>query len=614
METAKYITDKLKLLPDSPGVYIMKDNFENIIYVGKAVSLKNRVRQYFSSTVKEAKVSAMVAQIADFDYVMTASQKEALILECNLIKKYMPKYNILLKDDKHYPYIRIDINVDYPRVEVVRSIKEDGAKYFGPYTSAILIRDVLDTLGTTFKTRQCKKDILKAQKRKERPCLNFAINRCIAPCTGNVSKEEYKKLIKEIIDFLSGNGEELLSKLSLEMKDLSEKMEYEKCARIRDKIDGVRMMLQKQQATTPHLDDKDVFAITTDEGSAVVQAFFMRNGKLNETQSFTLTFSNESESEILSYFLLQYYISKTYIPREILVNKQIEYKDILNEWLSEKRGKRVYIKVPKTGDDKNLVQMAIKNANETLNIKLNHRQREYDKTVGAAKRLKAYLHLQDDIVRIECYDISNIQGTDSVSSMIVFTNGKPDKKEYRHFKIKTVLGANDFASMQETLERRFLRLLKEGNRGNFSSRPDLIVVDGGKGQLSAAYDALVSLGLENIPIIGLAKKNEEIFLPFEKTPLLIDKRDEALKLLQRVRDEAHRFAITYHRTLRQKNIKFSELSKIQGIGPKKTKALLAALKSIENIKSSTVEELSAVNGIDSANAKNIYEYFHAEAE
>ncbi|MEZ4357532.1 MAG: excinuclease ABC subunit UvrC [Eubacteriales bacterium] len=481
MQTAKDITEKLKLLPDSPGVYIMKDAFGNIIYVGKAVSLKNRVRQYFSSTIKDAKVSAMVDKVADFDYVMTASQKEALILECNLIKKHMPKYNILLKDDKHYPYIRIDLNENYPRVEVVRSIKEDGAKYFGPYTSAIVIRDVLDTLSRTFKMRQCKKDISKAQKRKERPCLNFAIGRCLAPCTGNVLKEEYDSIIDEIIDFLSGNGEGLLLKLSKEMEELSEKMEYERCARIRDKIEGVKMMMQKQQATTPHLSDKDVFAITSDEGSAVVQAFFIRSGKLNETASFNLTFLNEGEGEILSYFLLQYYISKAYIPREILVNKQIEDKEILTEWLSEKRGKRVYIKIPRLKEDKNLVDMAYKNASETLNIKLKHRQREYDKTIGAAKRLKAYLGLQDDITRIECYDISNIQGTDSVSSMVVFTNGKPDKKEYRHFKIKTVLGANDFASMQETIERRFLRLLKEGDRGNFSSRPDLIVVDGEKG-------------------------------------------------------------------------------------------------------------------------------------
>ena len=603
------IRAKLKTLPDSPGVYIMKDASGGVIYVGKAVSLKNRVRQYFGSTKKETKVAAMVSQVADFDYVITDSEKQALLLECNLIKRYMPHYNILLKDDKHYPYVRIDTREDFPRVEVVRKVENDGASYFGPYTSALVIREVMDLLNNSFMLRHCKKDIARTLERGERPCLNFAVKKCSAPCAGNISKEEYAANVADVIEFLSGREKTLLKKLKEDMELLSESMEYEKCAILRDRIAGIQQMMERARVATTTLKNLDVFSLATEDGEAALQVFVIRGGNMLQTDSFSLTFTEETAASLMAHTLLTYYSSSSDIPKEILVDSPVEGLKLVEELLADERGGKVEIRQPLKGEGKRLVEMAKKNAEETLFRKINHREREYERTVGAAKRLKNYLRLTCELERIECYDISNIQGTDSVASMVVFTSGKPDYKEYRHFKIKTVEGANDFASMNEVIERRFLRYLKERDE-KFSTLPDLIVIDGGKGQLSSAYDALASVGLESIPMIGLAKRMEEIFLPFESEPIVIDKDDAALKLLQRVRDEAHRFAITYHRSLREKGIKAKTLLKIDGIGEKRATALLRAFKSIAGIQNAALWEIEAVPGMDRVSAKRVHDHFN----
>ena len=609
------LQEKLKNLPENPGVYIMKNSRGDIIYVGKAVVLKNRVRQYFQGGRKLSKVAAMVGEVADLDYIITDSEKEALILECNLIKKHRPHYNILLKDDKHYPYVRIDLREDFPRVEVVRSVKDDGAKYFGPYLAAHLIRDVLDALMKNFPIRQCKKDIEKALKRHERPCLNYQLGRCTAPCAGKISKEDYKKLLGEVMDFLSGRHEQLIKQLEEEMAAASGNLEFEKCALLRDRIRAVRDVMEKQKASFPDLNDKDVFALAKEEGEAVVQALFIRRGKMEYTERFYMVFDEETDEELLSHAMKQYYISTPNIPRQIFLPMEIEEKELIETWLSEKRGGRVYISAPKIGDNKKLIRLAELNAAEALQRKLVVRKREYERTVGACERLAAALHIPYKLRRMECYDISNIQGTDSVGSMVVFTDGKPDNKEYRRFRIKTVAGADDFASMAEIVERRFKRALesrqngKDGN-GKFAALPDLVIIDGGKGQLHAAYDALASLGLEDTPMIGLAKREEEIFRPFEKEPIILDKHSDELKLLQRIRDEAHRFAITFHRSLREKRVQKSVLDDIHGIGQKRKSALLKHFKGIQQIKNANEEELLQA-GLDKKSASEVYAYFRS---
>jgi excinuclease ABC subunit C len=616
METGTLLQEKLKNLPDNPGVYLMKNAEGTIIYVGKAVVLKNRVRQYFQNGRKWDKVAAMVSEVADLDYIITDSEKEALILECNLIKKYRPHYNIMLKDDKHYPYVRIDTSEDFPRVEVVRSIKNDGARYFGPYLAAYPVRDILDALSKVFPLRQCKKDIARAAKRGERPCLNFDMKRCLAPCTGKVAKEEYSEILAEVMDFLSGKYEQLVKTMEEAMRQASENLEYEKCAILRDRIRTIREVSQRQKASFPDLNDKDVFALVKDDGEAVVQALFIRAGKMEYSERFYLVFEDETDGELIAHAIKQYYIDTPNVPKQIFVPEELPETELIEAWLTEKRGNRVYISAPKIGDNKKLVKLAELNAAEALNRKLVVRKREYERTFGACARLAEALKIPP-IHRMECYDISNIQGTDSVGSMVVFQDGKPENKEYRRFKIKTVEGSDDFASMAEIVERRFKRALTEarekeddGAEGGFTKLPQLIVIDGGKGQLHAAYDALVSLGMEDIPIIGLAKREEEVFLPFEKEPLILSKQSDELKLLQRIRDEAHRFAITFHRSLREKRVGKSALDAVPGIGDKRKKALLKHFKSMERIKNAGEEELAAVEGIDRKSARAVYEYFN----
>ncbi|MGE5493825.1 MAG: excinuclease ABC subunit UvrC [Burkholderiales bacterium] len=603
------LEDKLKNLPKTPGVYMMKDASGKVIYVGKAVALKNRVSQYFRSpNKKDPKTAAMVSEVADFEYILCDTEIEALILECNMIKRYSPYYNILLRDDKHYPYIRIDYNERFPRVCVTRRVKNDGAKYYGPYIASHMLHEILDTVTKMFPIRTCKKDITGTEK--SRPCLNYEMGRCLAPCAGKVSEYEYKRMVDEIADFLSGRYKGLEKQLEEEMNEASRNMEYEKAAVIRDRIRSLHTLFEKQKAGFPDLNDKDVFAVYEQDDEAVVQMFLVRKGELNYMERFFMKCAGEGESNVLSYLIKQYYSSVSGIAKQVYVNVEPAEKELIERWLTEKRGSKVQLRVPEKGDNKKLVDMALSNAKEALTRRLTKAQREYDATKGALLELKEALGIESDINRMECYDISNIQGTDSVASMVVFTDGKPDKKEYRRFRIKTVEGADDFASMNEVLTRRLKRGLQQSE--GFETMPSLIVVDGGKGQLNAAYDALASLGLEDMPIISLAKREEEVFVPGRSDAVILDRDSNALKLLTRIRDEAHRFAITYHRGLRLKKVEDSVLLKIPYVGEARAKALLRHFDTIGDIKEASFDEILSVEGMDVRSARAVVEYFEAD--
>ena len=604
------IREKLKNLPKTPGVYLMKDATGKVIYVGKALSLKNRVSNYFQNSKKDPKTAALVSVIADFDYILTDTEIEALILECNMIKRYSPYYNIMLRDDKHYPYIRIDFNDKFPRVCVTRRVKNDGAKYYGPYIAAHILHDVLDTVTKMFPIRLCKKDI--TGDKKVRPCLNYELGRCLAPCAGKVSEYEYKRMVSEVADFLSGRYKGLEKQLQEDMHQASENMEYEKAAMIRDRIKALHRLFEKQKAGFPDLNDKDIFAVYEQDDEAVVQGLFVRKGELNHTERFFIKCAGETDSKVLAHLIKQYYSGVSGIAKQVYVNIEPDEKTLIEQWLSAKRGSKVVLHVPGKGDNKKLVNMALQNAKEALNRRLNRIKRDYDKTQGALIELKTALGYNSDIDRMECYDISNTQGTDSVASMVVFSGGKPDKKEYRRFKIKTVEGANDFASMNEVLTRRFKRAL-QGAQG-FDTLPSLVVVDGGKGQLSAAYDALASLGLEDLPLIGLAKREEEVFVVGQSEPVILEKDSNALKLLTRIRDEAHRFAITYHRGLRLKKVEDSALLKIPHVGPARVKALLKQFDTIGDIKQADFDDIVSVPGMDMRSAQAVVDYFEADEQ
>lgn len=602
------ILEKLKTLPKTPGVYQMKNADGKIIYVGKALALKNRVSSYFQSGKKDPKTAALVAEIVDFDYILTATELEALILECNMIKRYAPYYNIMLRDDKHYPYIRIDFNEKYPRVSVTRRVANDGAKYFGPYIAAHLLHDILDTLSAMFPLRTCKKDIV--TNGKTRPCINYEMGRCLAPCAGKVSEYDYKRMTVEVADFLSGRYKGLEKQLLEDMRTASENLEYEKAAAARDRINALHRLFEKQKAGFPDLNDKDVFAIYQQNDEAVVQGMFVRKGELNHMERFFVNCAGEPESAVLAHILKQYYSDTEGVAKQIYVNVEPAENALIEEWLTGKRGSRVALHVPEKGDNKKLTDMAAANAKETLTRRLSRIRQEYDATNGALSDLKAALSLSTDIDRMECYDISNIQGTDSVASMVVFRGGKPEKKSYRRFKIKTVEGANDFASMNEVLTRRLKRGLQSAD--GFEELPSLIIVDGGKGQLSSAYDALASLGQEDLPLISLAKREEEVFVVGQNDPIVLDKNSHALKLLTRIRDEAHRFAITYHRSLRLKKVEDSALSKIPFVGPTRVRALLSHFDTVGDIRAASLEELLAVPGMDARSARAVVEYFESD--
>ena len=608
MELSEKLKKRIKNLPQTPGVYIMRDKDGKVIYVGKALVLKNRVSSYFRKEAqKYAKVAAMVSHIDDFEYIITDTELEALILECNLIKKYRPYYNIMLKDDKHFPYVRVDLNEPFPRVTVVRSVKDDGAKYYGPFIAAHVIRDVLDQVYRLYPLRSCNNDIPRMIARGERPCLNYEMGRCIGPCTGKVSKEEYDELVKEVIGVVSGSNSKIRKELVRKMNEASENMNFEQAALMRDRIALIDRIREKQRAGFPNLDDKDVFAVEKGLKTAVVQAFLFRDGKLLYAQKYYFDYDGEPLSEIMGQFIQQYYAEKSGIPKHIYVLPRPDGSDLLMEWLSDKRGSRVEIREAVRGDNRKLVELARKNASDAIKIKEGMQaQRE-----AAAGNLAKALGIDAELKRIECYDISNTQGTNNVASMVVFTDGKPDRKKYRQFKIKGFEGANDFASLNETLERRLVR----GLRGDesFLPMPDLIIIDGGKGQLHAARDALFSLGCEDIPIVSLAKKQEEIFVPGKEESILLKVGSPEFRLVTGIRDEAHRFAITFHRKLREKRHHTGELDQITGIGDTRKRMLLKFFGSVKRVREASLEELKTVKGLPDHVAEKVYEHFHGDS-
>lgn len=603
------VEEKIKTLPEEPGVYLMKDKDGTVIYVGKARILKNRVRQYFGSGAQNnSKTRAMVDQINDFEYIITDSEKEALILECNLIKEYSPHYNILLKDGKHYPYAKIDLKKDFPIIEIVRKVEKDGARYFGPYYESYSIKETLDTIYKLFPLRSCTREITEGG-RKERPCLNYQMGRCFAPCAGLISKEDYRKIVDRVLDFLGGDYSQIEKELKQDMKKASDALEFEKAASFRDKLALLDKVKTRQKASFPDLNDRDIFSVCEGEKYSVLQAFFVRKGKINGAKRWYLD-RNENRQEVMGSFLKQYYMEESFVPKNIYLNAMPEDIDVIKEWLQEKAEHKVELILPKRGEFRRLVDMAEKNGSEALKRKEASEIRDYERTRGAAQRLGEILGM-GYIKRMECYDISNTQGTDSVSSMVVFTDGKPDKKEYRRFKIKTVEGPNDFASMAETMQRRFLEGFKaEDKEHGFGHIPDLIVIDGGKGQLNASYEILESMGLEHdIMMVGLAKRIEEIFIPGREESIILDKNSPELGLITYIRDEAHRFAITFHRSLREKRTISSELDRIKGVGPKRKLALLNAFGDVQAIKEASLEQIAAVKGVDVSMAKKVFTYF-----
>ncbi|HBF4557176.1 excinuclease ABC subunit UvrC [Clostridioides difficile] len=600
------IQEHLKKLPSEPGVYLMKDKYDHIIYVGKAISLKNRVRQYFQSSKNHtSKVKSMVKNIYKFEYIITDSELEALILECNLIKRYRPKYNVVLRDDKTYPYIKVTTNEDYPRILKVRRVLKDKAKYFGPYTNITAVNDTLELISSTYPIRSCKIDIDKAIKNKTRPCLNLHINKCLGPCTGNVSKEEYGKMIEEIIMCLSGKEEKLMELLKEKMNESSMNFRFEEAAVYRDKIKSLEEMIQKQKidATVSDL-NQDVVAMARAHNEACVQVFFIRNGKIVGREHFILEGVMDSpRASILSSFVKQFYNEQEYIPKELIIEDEIEDSSILEEWLSSKKGQKVTIRVPQKGEKKSLVEMVRKNAVEYLEKFSDMNKRKYEKSIGALEELKQILNLEKLPIRIEAYDISNIQGVDSIGSMVVYTNAKKDKKEYRRYKIKTVIGPNDYDSMAEIVDRR----LKHGNL------PDLILLDGGKGQVSAVKKVL-ELNDVDIPLWGMYKddKHRTKGLICKEKEIELDKTTNLYRFIASIQEEVHNYAITYHRSLRNKALTKSILDDIQGIGEKRKKSLLNHFKDVEAIKKATMEELLEVDGMNKSIADNVYNFFRKE--
>lgn len=614
----KLLKDKIDSLPDLPGVYIMLDHEGRIIYVGKAKSLKSRVRQYFRPSSQTGKVASMVTNINDFDYILTDTEVEALILESNLIKEHRPKYNIVLKDDKSYPYIEVTTGEDFPRIGLSRRIKKDSNnRYFGPYTSARGVRETIEVITKIFPIRTCNRNV--KEGKKERPCLYYHIGRCSGPCMGNIKKEEYRETIKEVCRFLEGRQDDVIKELMAKMEKASQRLEFEKAAAFRDKINAVKKILESQKIVSTEMEDQDVIAYAQTENETALQMFFVRNGKLISAQSFILNASEETKlSHITTSFVKQYYSMSTYIPKSILIQDEIEDKATIERWLSQLKGSRVYIRVPIRGEKRKLVDMAKRNAIEALSIHEQRSKREWERTEGAVADLKEYLGLDTLPKRIECFDISNTQGSHSVASMVVFYNGRPVKSDYRRFRIKSVSGPDDFASMREVIFRRFKRGLMEKEElikekmpkasAKFQKFPDLVIVDGGKGQLSAAIGVMKELDIDYLPVVGLAEENDDIYRIGDKDPVILPKNSHALHLVQRIRNEAHRFAISYHRSLREKGSLHSVLNDIPGIGPKRVRELLKEFGSVAAIKDASLEELAKVKGMNTSVAKAVLDY------
>ena len=610
------IEEELKKLPGKPGVYIMHGEKDEIIYVGKAVSLKNRVRQYFqSSRNKGAKIEQMVTHITRFEYIVTDSELEALVLECNLIKEHRPKYNTMLKDDKTYPFIKVTVNEPYPRVLFSRTMKKDKAKYFGPYTSSTAVKDVIELVRKIYMVRSCNRS-LPRDCGKDRPCLYYHMKQCTAPCQGNVSEEAYKQNIGQVLHFLNGNFQETIDQLTEKMMAASEEMRFEDAAGYRDLINSIRRIGERQKITTYGEEDRDIIAVAMDESEdlreqdAVVQAFFMRGGRLIGRDHFFLRVARgDTKAQVLSSFLKQFYAGTPFIPAEIMMQTEIEDGEIIEDWLSARRKQRVHIRVPKKGTKEKLVELAKENAWMVLSKDRERIKREEGRTIGAVKEIEDWLGLKD-IVRMEAYDISNISGFESVGSMVVYEKGKPKRSDYRKFKIKWVQGPNDYASMEEVLTRRFTHESK-GEYDSFSILPDLILMDGGRGQVNIARKVLGELGID-IPVCGMVKDDNHRTrgVYFNNVEIPIDTSGEGFHLVTRIQDEAHRFAIEYHRSLRSKEQVHSVLDDIPGIGETRRKALMRRFRSVENIRDASVEELSQTESMNAQSAEAVYQFFH----
>ncbi len=610
------IEEELKKLPGKPGVYIMHGENDEIIYVGKAVSLKNRVRQYFqSSRNKGAKIEQMVTHITRFEYIVTDSELEALVLECNLIKEHRPKYNTMLKDDKTYPFIKVTVNEPYPRVLFSRTMKKDKAKYFGPYTSSTAVKDVIELVRKIYMVRSCNRS-LPRDCGKDRPCLYYHMKQCTAPCQGNVSEEAYKQNIGQVLHFLNGNFQETIDQLTEKMMAASEDMRFEDAAGYRDLINSIRRIGERQKITTYGEEDRDIIAVAMDESEdlreqdAVVQVFFMRGGRLIGRDHFFLRVARgDTKAQVLSSFLKQFYAGTPFIPAEIMMQTEIEDGEIIEDWLSARRKQRVHIRVPKKGTKEKLVELAKENAWMVLSKDRERIKREEGRTIGAVKEIEDWLGLKD-IVRMEAYDISNISGFESVGSMVVYEKGKPKRSDYRKFKIKWVQGPNDYASMEEVLTRRFTHESK-GEYDSFSILPDLILMDGGRGQVNIARKVLGELGID-IPVCGMVKDDNHRTrgVYFNNVEIPIDTSGEGFHLVTRIQDEAHRFAIEYHRSLRSKEQVHSVLDDIPGIGETRRKALMRRFRSVENIRDASVEELSQTESMNVQSAEAVYQFFH----
>ncbi|MEE0883890.1 MAG: excinuclease ABC subunit UvrC [Faecalimonas sp.] len=612
-----HIEEELKKLPSKPGVYLMHGEKDEIIYVGKAINLKNRVRQYFqASRNKGAKIEQMVTHIQRFEYIVTDSELEALVLECNLIKEHRPKYNTMLMDDKGYPFIKVTVNEAYPRVMLARTMQKDKAKYFGPFTSAAAVKDTIELIRKLYHIRNCNRNLPKDMG-KERPCLNYHIKQCHAPCQGYISQEEYGKSIDDVIRFLNGHYDGIIKDLEAGMKEASENMEFEKAIEYRELLQSVKRTAEKQKITDSRGEDKDrdILAVAKDDEDAVVQVFFIRGGRLIGRDHFFLRNAAEStESELLTSFIKQFYAGTPFIPAELMLQEELEESELLEQWLTKKREHRVHIKVPKKGEKEKLVELARKNAHLVLSTDKERLKREEGRTIGAVKEIEKLLGLSG-IVRMEAFDISNTSGFASVGSMIVYEKGKPKRSDYRKFKIKSVQGPDDYASMEEVLTRRFkhgLDEMEEGKElGSFSAFPDLILMDGGKGQVNIALEVLEKLRID-IPVCGMVKDDNHRTrgLYYNNIEIPIERNSEGFKLITRIQDEAHRFAIEFHRKLRSQGQVHSVLDDINGIGPARRKALMKYFMSIEALKNASVEELKKVPSMNEKSAIEVYKFFH----
>ncbi len=615
------IEEELKKLPAKPGVYLMHDEKDAIIYVGKAISLKNRVRQYFqSSRNKGVKIEQMVTHIARFEYIITDSELEALVLECNLIKEHRPKYNTMLMDDKTYPYIKVTVNEEYPRVLFSRQLKKDKGKYYGPYTSAGAVKDTIDLIHKLYQIRTCNRN-LPRDIGKDRPCLNYHIKQCNAPCQGYISREEYGKNVAKALEFLNGNYAPLIRELEEKMKAAADAMEFEAAIELRELLNSVKQIAQKQKITHSDMEDKDIIALASEGEEAVVQVFFIRDGRLIGRDHFYLRIAEgEQTREILSSFIKQFYAGTPYIPRELMLQESIEDGEVIEQWLSARKGHRVYLRIPKIGTKEKLVELAKKNAALVLSQDKEKIKREEGRTIGAMKEIASLLGLSE-ISRVEAFDISNTNGFESVGSMVVYEKGKPKRSDYRKFKIRTVKGPDDYASMREVLTRRFLHGMEEerqlkdkelsGQFGSFTRFPDLLMMDGGRGQVNIALGVLKELGL-GIPVCGMVKDDNHRTrgLYFNNVEIPIEKNSEGFRLITRIQDEAHRFAIEYHRSLRSKEQVHSVLDDIEGIGPSRRKALMKHFQSLEAIRQADVDTLAGVPAMNRRAAEKVYGFFH----